>query len=251
MQIIGIAASKNAGKTSALNYIYGQIITKRGVVDRFGISNDGKLILPVKGKDGIVMSEVDISRDEYFARYASENIWQYVKDYNFGTYIKDTILTLYDVDPKVLWGTQEERDLETKYTWDLFLKILPKNMCPKNIKKTDKITGRQFIQYFADILRIIDDNCFTRVIIGQVEYDQCPVAIIGDVRRISELETIKAAGGKVIYLSRRPHDDEHNIENEFKDYDKSNFDAVIDNENMTIQEKNTELHRICSEWNLF
>lgn len=252
MQIIGIAGSKNSGKTSSLNYIYGQILKKNDIVDKFDISYDGKLIVPAQFEDGIRMSEFDISRrDPSFVNYASETLWCYVKDFNFGSYIKEIILTLYDVDPKMLWGNQEERNLETKYTWELFLNILPKDRRPKDVKKTDKITGRKFIQYFADILRVIDDECLTRVVMRDIEYQQVPINIVGDVRRISELQAIKDRGGKVIYLTGKPHNDEHNIENEFKDCDKSIFDAVIDNENMTIQEKNTELHRICSEWNLF
>jgi hypothetical protein len=198
------------------------------------------------------MSELDMSnRDPSFIAYLNEIVFPIIKIYNFGDYIKETITTLYKVDPRVLWGNQSERNLETEYTWDLFLKLLPKNKCKKGVKGTDKITGREFIQYFADVLRAIDDDCFTRVIMNQINYEQSPVSVIADVRRVSEVEAIKNAGGKVIYLARKPSDDEHHTENEFASYDRSNFDAVIDNENMTIAEKNVELHRVCSEWQIF
>ena len=252
MKIIGIAASKNAGKTSSLNYIYGQVLTKNDVIDKFDITDEGKLMVPASFEDGVRMGEYDISRrDPAFVNYAQVGLWPFVKDYNFGTYIKETIVTLYNIEPRLLWGNQAERDLETQYTWEAFLSLLGKTKCPKGIKKTDKVTGRQFIQHFADILRSIDDDCFTRVILNQIEFEQVPVSIVGDVRRISELKAIQKAGGKVVYLTRRPHNDEHNIENEFKDYDLSNFDAVIDNQDMTIHEKNGHLHRICSEWEVF
>lgn len=252
MKLIGIAASKGAGKTSSANYIYGQILKKNDIIDKFGISNEGKLIMPCQFNDGIRMSEVDMfNREPGFIAYCNEVIYPFIKAYNFGDYIKETITTLYKVDPKLLWGSQDERNFETEYTWSLFLKLLPKNKCPKNVKTSDKITGRQFIQYFADVLRAIDDDCFTRVIMNQINYEQSPISMIADVRRISEVEAIKNAGGKIIYLSRKPSEDDHHTENEFKDYDKSNFDAVINNENMTMAQKNTEIHRICSDWNIF
>ena len=51
MKIIGIAASKNAGKTSSLNYIYGQVLTKNDVIDKFDITDEGKLMVPASFED--------------------------------------------------------------------------------------------------------------------------------------------------------------------------------------------------------
>ena len=78
MKIIGIAASKNAGKTSSLNYIYGQVLTKNDVIDKFDITDDGKLMVPASFADGVRMGEYDISRrDPAFINYAQSGLWPY------------------------------------------------------------------------------------------------------------------------------------------------------------------------------
>lgn len=252
MKILAFAGSARSGKDSSLKYVFGQILKKNDVIDRFDITKDGGLLVPAQFNDGIKMGEFDIDRrDAAFSQYASECIWPYVKNYSFAFALKEIILSLYDINRVSLYGSTEDRNALSKYTYEPFMKMLPKELIGKTIKKTDNITNRKFIQHFADILRTIDDECLTRFLVEQIKFEQCPTTLISDVRRFIEVKSIKKLGGKIIYLTRNDSGDSHSIENEFEGCDLSVFDGVIDNKNMTINEKNIEVHRLCESWQIF
>ena len=60
------------------------------------------------------------------------------------------------------------------------------------------------------------------------------------------LEEIQKAGGKVIRLTRKPHEDCHPSETALDDYD--GFDRVINNEELDIDQTNIELMNVLREW---
>lgn len=238
MKILAFAGSARSGKDSSVKYVFGQVLKKNNVIDKFDISEDGRLLVPAQFEDGIKMGEFDIDRrDESFSLYASECIWPLVKNYSFSSYLKEIILSLYDIEYKGLYGSTEDRNALSSYTYESFIKMLPKSIIGKIAKKEDGISNRKFIQHFADIIRAIDDKCLTRFLIEQIKFEQCPITLISDVRRFVEVEAIKELGGKIIYLTRNDSDDSHSIENEFEGCDLNIFDAVIDNKNINIEEK--------------
>lgn len=252
MKILAFAGSARSGKDSSVKYIFGQILKKNDVIDKFDITEDGRLLVPAQFDDEVKMGEFDIDRrDTAFSNYASECIWPLVKNYSFSCYLKEMILSLYDIEYKGLYGSTEDRNSASKYTYESFIKMLPKDLIGKAIKKTDSISNRKFIQHFADIIRTIDDKCLTRFLIEQIKFEQCPVTLISDVRRFVEIEAIKELDAKIIYLTRNDSGDSHIIENELEGCDLSIFDAVIDNKQMSIEEKNREVHRFCENWQIF
>lgn len=250
--IIGFAGRKRSGKDSSLKYAYGQILQKNDVIDKFDIDANGELVVPARYEDGVHMGVFDITRrDIGFVEYASQEIWPYVKDYYFASFLKEMILTMYQIKPEQLSGTTEQRMSPTPYTWAPFLDMLPKSLKPKGKKKDESILAREFIQRYADLLRHIDPQCFIKPIMDEINFEQVPVALIGDIRFINEVNAVKAAGGKIIFLKRDTDGDTHASESELDTLDESVFDAVIDNQNMSIPEKNVELHRILSQWEVF
>ena len=72
------------------------------------------------------------------------------------------------------------------------------------------------------------------------------LAIVPDVRFENEVEAIQKAGGKVIRLTRKPHEDAHPSETALDNYE--NFDAVIDNQNFDINETNIKIMEVLREW---
>lgn len=253
MKLIGIAGTKRSGKGSSVKYIYGQILQKNDVIDKFEIDEDGNLIVPGEFEDGIRMARFDIERrDIAFATYAQECLWPYVKDYYFASFLKEQIHRMFDISYEQLNGTTEEKESDTPYTWgQSFPKVTAKYLKEIGATKDSFIKAREFVQNYADLIRQIDNEAFIRVTMEEINVDQTPVSIIGDVRTVSELRAIKNAGGKVIYLNRRDHTDPHKVESELVSLDPSEFDAVIDNSNMTIAEKNVEIHKICDSWGIF
>jgi len=111
------------------------------------------------------------------------------------------------------------------------------------------MSAREFMQTMGDILRWIDDDCFTKSLVQRIMTEQCPFSVVADVRRVSEVNAIRACGGKVIYLTRELSDgDTHSTEHEFDNVDKSIFDDVIDNRICSIQEKNDLIYKTVKDW---
>jgi ribosome-binding protein aMBF1 (putative translation factor) len=113
--------------------------------------------------------------------------------------------------------------------------------------KNGKMTGREFLQFFgSEICRRIYEEIWVSRLIKDVESEGSLLAVIDDCRYPNEAEAIQNAGGKVIRLTRSNYKDSHKSENGFdKDYE---FDAVIDNQNMTIQETHVEIMKAIEEW---
>ena len=67
-----------------------------------------------------------------------------------------------------------------------------------------------------------------------------PLALIADCRFPNEVEAVKNAGGLVIKLNRNLYNSSHESETALDEdrYDQSNFDFVIDNKDLSIEDKN-------------
>ena len=109
------------------------------------------------------------------------------------------------------------------------------------------MTGREFLQFFgSEVCRRIYEEIWVSRLVKDVESEGSLLAVIDDCRYPNEAEAIQNAGGKVIRLTRSNYNDSHKSENAFgEDYE---FDAVIDNQNMTIQETHVELINAIEEW---
>lgn len=244
---IGFFGSARSGKSSSLKTVYGEILKQNKTVKQYSVDDQGDLWVNAMFESGEAMAILDISQEEEaFQYYSMEMIWPYVKDYHFADNLKRIAKGLYGIKYEQMFGTTEQKNSPTKYEWSEFIKAIPTKSRPKPIPNGN-VTGRQFLQYLGDILRAVNDNCFTESLLTQIESEQVPVALIGDGRRVCEVDAIKAVGGTTIYLTRNTEKSTHNTETEFDNYDKSNFDYVIDNENMTMQDKNKEVLRIARE----
>ena len=82
--------------------------------------------------------------------------------------------------------------------------------------------------------------------INQIQSEQSALALVGDCRFPDEVEAIQKAGGKVIRLTRAPHDAPHASEVALDNYE--GFDAIIDNEDMGVDEQSKELLNILMGW---
>ena len=113
--------------------------------------------------------------------------------------------------------------------------------------KKGKMTGREFLQFFgSEVCRKIYEEIWVSRLIKDVETEGPLLAVIDDCRYPNESEAVQNAGGKVVKLTRSNYNDSHKSENAFdKDYE---FDAVIDNQNMSIQETHVELMKAIEEW---
>jgi hypothetical protein len=109
------------------------------------------------------------------------------------------------------------------------------------------MTAREFMQFFGtEIMRKIYSPVWTERTIKNIKTENPQIAIVSDCRFKNEAEALKKEKAKLIYLTRSTSSDKHTSENGFEDF--NNFDAVIDNQNMTIEESQQELMRIIDSW---
>lgn len=248
MEIIGIAGTKQAGKDSAAKLITGIVMQRMKLINNYDMTADGHLIVyyQEEGKNRGTIQEAngifDLDRrDEVMVNWLSETVWPHVKIYHFADSLKFILANMFNLDLDMLFGDTSKKESPSPIKWERMVDVIPKKKLKKNINLNDFMTYREVMQYFSDILRNIDDDCFTRYCVDDVNRNQVPISIVGDVRREEEVDAIKAAGGKIIYLTRHLNDDTHHMENGLKNVDRSKFDIVIDNQNMSMGEKNVRL----------
>lgn len=247
MAIIGIAGAKQSGKSSAAKLITGLVMKKLDIIDSYDMNSEGKLIVPYEINDGKAikrdMGIFDLDRrDEAFGVYLYERIWPHVKIYNFADSLKYLLANMFGVDLDKMFGTSEDKEASSNITWGQMVDIIPKKKLKKNIRLDELMTNREVMQHFGDVLRNINDNCFINYLLKEIEREQCPVSLIADVRREAEIDAINAVGGRIIYLTRVTDNKEtHDTENVLQNVDTTKFDIIIDNQNMSIQEKNISL----------
>ena len=265
-RILAFAGSKQSGKTTCSNFIHGYQLRSHNVVAGFDITDKGDLVVATefidsKGEREQGHAFLDVKRmDLEFSEWAVYNMWPYVKSYSFADPLKNIATELFDIKEENIRGTNIQKNAKIPVTWESMPGVIT---CAKTVKlapvkkliddgilfyhKKGKMTGREFLQFFgSEICRKIYEEIWVSRLIKDVESEGSLLAVIDDCRYPNEAEAIQNAGGKVIKLTRSKYKDSHKSENAFdKDYE---FDAVIDNKNMSIQESHVELMKIIEDW---
>lgn len=266
-RILAFAGTKQAGKTTAANFIHGYQLRANNVVENFGVLDDGRLVVSTVVRDqngnesensGVV---VDIHRnDSDFAEWASYNMWPYVKNYSFASVLKEISVGLFDLKREGIYGNNDQKNTNTHYRWeDMPGVVSDENALKSTIVKRliedgtliyhepGKITHREFLQWFGTkICRKIYDDIWLENVLQRIAMEQPLVAVIDDCRFINEVDAVQKAGGKVVYLTRNPYQDNDLSEKEIQGY--NDFDCIIDNSKMSIHEANVEIMNTLESW---
>jgi hypothetical protein len=88
------------------------------------------------------------------------------------------------------------------------------------------------------------DSCVNRIYASGTD-----LAIVPDIRFPNEVEAIQKAGGKIIRLTRKPHEDSHVSETAL-DGEEANgkFDYILDNAKLSMDETNIKLMEVLRKW---
>lgn len=258
MEIIGIAGAKGAGKDSTANFIVGHILTNMKLYNKFTMNDNGTLNITYavdNGNRGISYNTdvLDFSRrDDVFMNFLCDLVWPHVKIYHFADSLKYLLANMFSMDINVLFGNQEQKESTSHIKWKNMIDLIPKQYRPTHKDRDAFMSNREVMQYFGDIMRHIDDMCFVNYTIDEINRENLPVCLIADVRREEEIDAINNIGGKVIYLTRCIDSNEkHNTELGLSKVDRSKFYLVIENDNMTIHEKNGVLSNAFKDKGLF
>ena len=265
-RILAFAGHKQAGKTTCSNFLHGYQLRANGIINGFDITTDGKLVIKTTildddGKEKEGLGLLDTNRfDGEFAEWAMYNMWPYIKNYSFAKPLKDICIGLFNLQSENIYGSNALKNTNTFFRWEDMPSVITDKELLKNKEiekliangtlhyhKAGKMTHREFLQFFGtDICRKIYEDIWHSRLIGDINNEQPLVAIIDDCRFINEVKAIQSAGGKVIYLSRNLYEDSHSSEIELKQCD--HFDAVVDNQDLSIHETNVKIIDILDSW---
>lgn len=273
-KILAISGKKGSGKNTACNFIHSLVLpffrcTPHARIDPV----TGYLIVLVEeNEEGIL----DLNnRTLEFTQYMEHHVWPYIKKFSFAEPFKRAAVDLYGIPEEFVYGTDEQKNSLTKYKWEdmpipapRYLKgdkigervigkvtlTLPIHLDKDGNPRTGFMTAREFLQYMgAQIGREMSPNIWVDTVERNIIKSMSGIAIIDDCRYPNEVAKVKSMGGQVIRLTRNPnkdnvdvHDSETALDPDV--YDWNNFDRVIDNENMTIEEFTDDLYKTLIEF---
>lgn len=154
--------------------------------------------------------------------------------YNFADSLKrDICMNILGLSYEQCYGEDAHKNTLTEIEWD-----------------GSKLTAREVMQFIGtDIFRKMKPNVWASATINKIQ--QLPsmeknghIAVIADCRFPNEVQAVKDNGGYVIKLTRNPHNSNHESEIALDElrYDQHNFDLIINNEYLTIDQQNQEVY---------
>lgn len=265
--IIAFFGSKGSGKTSAGLFIYGAYMHSLKLIEGgYCVKEDGLHITDLFGDHEYFCGRFDPYRNNpTMIQFLAENIDPYIKLYSFADDLKQFCINVLGLKWKQCYGTNEEKNSLTHLRWEDMPGCMSwqqaASMCgmygvPQDIKQVEKMfkdrgiilnqtemTGREVMQYFGtNIVRKMYGPAWAKSTLRRIKEEQPILAVITDGRFQDELDEVKSASGKCIKLLRHPFKDKHDSEKiSIKDED---FDAIIDNSKMSLDEQNDELIKI-------
>ena len=233
-KILGISGRKQAGKNTVANIIHGIILKEQGLIEDWNIGKNGELVILTSDSEGVTdWGEFDVSRkDESFIEYAELHMWPFVKLYSFADSLKWICTDLFEIPYECVWGTnQQKNQIQEHLLWENMPGIEITNSDALN--KTGPMTSREFMQYFGtEVMRKIYEPIWINSCINRIKKEGPELAIIADVRFPNEVNKLETS----LRLTRNVFNDSHSCESALdkESFDWSNFDYIVDNENMSL-----------------
>jgi DNA primase len=156
-----------------------------------------------------------------------------VKVYNFADPLKkDICINILGLTYDQCYGTDEQKNELVNCVWN-----------------NQQLTAREVMQFIGtDIFRTMQQGVWTNATINKILKEKPDMAIVADCRFPNEVQAIKNVGGIVIKLTRNPFNSNHDSETALDNdrYDQNNFDLIIDNKLISINDQNLILNEFLS-----
>lgn len=267
-KILCIIGRRQSGKTSLASYLTGYEMRRNNRLKFFDVDEQGNLLvntaaMDASGNEVEGTGILDITRKDFdFAKFAQHGIWPYCKLYNFADSLKQALMVIFGIEYEQLFGTNEQKNSLTKLKWEDMPGVYTNpiysekeiNYFENNLKLQCKqpgyMTARQVMQYFGtEVCRKMYDDCWADACYRDIQLDGYPFNIIADCRFPNEAVYMKSKGAKLLKLTKTPFkDDTHQSELVVDTIPLEMIDYVLDNENMTIKEKNEAALNKLMEW---
>jgi len=153
--------------------------------------------------------------------------------YAFADTLKKVCIDVLGLTPEQCYGSDAQKNELVNCYWS-----------------GQQCTAREVMQIVGtDWFRTMQANVWADSTIRRILNDGPDLAVIEDCRFPNEVEAVKNAGGIVIKLNRDLYTSDHSSEKALDEdqYDHSNFDLVINNQDMTKEQKNDIIFRYLSD----
>lgn len=166
--------------------------------------------------------------------------------FSFANPLKKFLEEAFGINPRNLWGTNDQKNEFIHIRWE---------DVPENKGRSGQMTCREFMQYFGtDICRRMYPDCWASATLKNIVNSDAKYAFISDGRFPNEIDHFYNLDRNefdviVIRLNRNILNQTHISETALDDYDFAkwaNF-ILIENQNMTLEEKNKYLKEVVLE----
>jgi len=248
--IVAISGKKQAGKTTLANFLHGYELVRKGIIQEFRISEEGKLVVNCVSEDsnGQPVESLGIldlnSTSSEFYDYAEQMIWPHIKLYNFADSLKEICIGLFDIPSECVYGTDEQKNqIQEHLRWENMPGVIEPEQIGLTTHNSGPMTAREFMQFLGtDIMRRMYEPIWTKNCIKRIYSDNPEIAIIADCRFPNEADAIIQEDGLIIRLTRNIYECDHKSETALDSY--SGFSSVLDNKNLSINESCEEFLKI-------
>ena len=233
-KIIGFAGRKQAGKNTCCNYIVGRILKKYNRLTEFHINQYGELCC----------TENKLCKD------IEPN---YVNIYSCADALKQLCINILGLTHEQCYGTNAQKNSLTNIRWEdlpQYVEMLEMYNAGLSSVRSGYMLAREVLQEVGTgIFRRMYNNVWVDTLMRQIKRDGYKYALVADVRFPNEANGIKTAGGKVVRLTRAPFpEDTHVSEISLDNY--KDFDYILDNKDLSINESLALLENQLQLWNL-
>lgn len=268
--ILCLSGKKQSGKSTAVNWLYSLELSSLNETDYAYVDELGRLrVLAVTeeadGKmhefDGIMLVE---DKRPKVQNFFAETVWPFIKAYSFADMLKMTCVNVLGLTIEQCYGSDEQKNEKTHLMWENMPGVISDSEFWNSITpdgppdglvfhEPGPMSGREVMQYVGtDMFRRMYGQVWVNACLNLIKVEQPALAIISDCRFPNEVEGVQKAGGKVMRFTRAPFADnnEHESERALDQdrYDWSNFDAIIDNADMSIKQQNKAFYEQLEQW---
>jgi len=245
--ILGISGKKQSGKTTSGNFIISLFMANLGVSNKIHIDDNGDIIISDLFGDGNYAGKFDmvnsIGSSDFLINKAIDVLNPNIRLYSFADPLKkDICMNILGLTHEQCYGSDNDKNTLTNLSW--------KDMPGYDGEKTDYMTAREVMEYVGTgIFRKMKKDVWVSAVIKKIEIDSPKLAIITDCRFPDEIDSIKKNNGKVIRLTRDKYSSKHESETVLDEtnYDWSNFDAVVKNDDLSIYDQCLKIQDILQE----
>ena len=167
------------------------------------------------------------------ADFITSTIDQHLLDMSYAIYSfadplkKDICMGVLGLTEQQCYGSDDDKNTMTDLWWDGV-----------------NLTAREAMEIIGTkLFRALKTNVWVDATINKIKSQNLDLAIIADCRFPNEVEAIKNNGGLNIRLDLDPFNSQSTSEKSLdrEEYDWSNFDLVIENSKMNIDQKNKSI----------